>query len=532
MSSSEGLGPTSSQTSLELLNDLNGQDTGYLKQIQSLCFLAAPLNPIPNRPPRPEHQYIEEDFKFYQILATASNLGLSSGLCTMHPQQGNSMLYVTPPTRIYSYTPGNTSSKRAADEPWIVPDGQADDPGNHINHSFLRRRTVSAREVNNDQRFTINFRSIFEQAFDHDEAVHYNESITEILETTMNSIKVAKEKGSLAMATFLDLSQIPGFSEDLEQGAPILRHFLQLLTEDEEPEASSALVLSNLTVCPGIEFETLENYSLPDLLKVYDQVAENWIASLPLQVPYKTRLTKFKIARKLAVELCLSSIGVSLRNKASEAPSLPVHDGKEPLDLLQRSAAPSREGSPALFSSQIPPSLVTESGFGLPTPEQTPSLYSQSHASASEFDEDPAILRLRQFAVSIKSKPDLGTSKILSHWPAAPGVDPAMYSYDAIQRKAAADESGEESDRGKRRDRIRRKRRTEGFLSRESTAAVESSSQSGFAPWGSQPDNGHIGFSSQMIDDVPMTQPDRGAFGSRVTQIKKKPRKKRAAGFR
>jgi RNA polymerase I-specific transcription initiation factor RRN6 len=531
MSISEGLGPASSQTSLELSNDLNGQDTGYWNQLQSLCFLATPLHPIPNRPPGPEHQYIEEDFKFYQILAMASDLGLSSGLCTMHPL-GTSMLHVTPPSRTYSYAPGNTSSKRVADEPWIVPDGQADDSGNHINRSYLRRRPVSEWEVKNDQRFRINFRSIFEQAFERDEAEHYDESITEILEATMNCVKEAKEKGNLAMATFLDLSQIPGFSEDLEQGAPILQQFFQSLQEDEEAEASSALVLSNLTLCPGIEFETLEDSSLPDLLKVYDQVAENWIASLPLRVPDITRLAKFKIARKLAVELCLSSIGVSLRNKASEAPSLPVHDGKEPPDLLQRSAAASREGSPALFSSQISPTPLPESGFGLPTPEQTPSLYSQSHASASELGEDPAILRLRQFAVSIKSKPDLETSKILSHWPAAPGVDPATYSYDAIQRKAAADESGEESDRGKRRDHIRRKRRIERFLSRESTAAAESSSQSGFAPFGSQPDVGHTGFSSQMIDDVPMTQPDRGAFGSRVTQSKTKPKKKKAAGFR
>lgn len=530
-SPSNGLGPSASQTSLNLSNNLNGQDTGNWNQLQSLCVLDAPLKAISNRPPGPEFQYLEEDVKFYQLIAMAPDLGISSGLCTMH-QLGTAVLDVTPPTRIYSYNAGYMSSKRVADEPWIIPDGV--DENGKLTHpsSRLRKQPVSRLEAKDDQRFTINFMSIFGQAFGPNESVRIDESIAELFETILDRVKQRKGNDDLAMATFLELSQVPGFSEDLEQGAPILQEFLKSLEEEQDPEASSALVLSNLTLCPGIAFQTLEDSSLPDLLKVYDQVAENWIASLPPRVPGMTRLAKFKIARKIAVELCLSSIGASLRNKASEVPSLPVQDDGElpDPDRLHQSAATSREDSPALFSSQTPQSSL-QSGFGLPTPAQTPSLYSQSHASASEYAEDPAISRLRQYAVSIQSKPDLGTSKILSHWPAAPGVDPATYSYEAVQ-KAAADESGEESDHRKRRDQARRKRKTERFLSRESAAPAEASSQPRFAPFGSQPHVPHLGFSSQTVDDVPMTQPVGGAFGSRVTQSKTKQKKKKAAGFR
>ena len=529
---SDGSDAMASQSSLRLSDDLSVEARGGWSRFQSICFLQSPLKLIPNRPPGPETQYIVDDVKFFQVLVVRSDLGMDSGLCIMHPLAAK-LINVTPPTRIYNYTPVYMSAKRVADEPWIIPDAQVDEIDNSINYfTRLRKSPVPSWKVKDDPRFTINFRSIFEQAFSSNEAVQIDESLEELLENILSRVKQAKQNEDLAMATLLELSRVPSFAEDLEQGAPILREFLMSLEGGEEGEAPSILILSNLTLCPGIRFQALEGSSLPDLLRVYDQVAENWIVSLPLQVPGVTRLAKFKIARKLAVELYLSSIGASLRNKTSDVSSLPMPDRAEPTDQFHKSAATSREGSPLLFSASS--SSMPQSGFGLPTPEQTPSLYSQSHTSGSEFGEDHTISRLRQYAVSIMSKPDLGTSKVLSHWPMAPGVDPATYSYEAIQKKAAADDSGEETDRWKKRDQARRKRKTDSILSRQSTAPAEASSQPHprFAPFGSQPDITNLGLSSQTVDEVPMTQPDRGAFGSRVAQGKAKPKKKKAAGFR
>merc|ERR1711939_1233848 len=50
---------------------------------------------------------------------------------------------------------------------------------------------------------------------------------------------------------------------------------------------------------------------------------------------------------------------------------------------------------------------------------------------------------------------------------------------------------------------------------------------------GSQPEIIEKMFSSQPVNEVPMTQPDRGAYGSRsVQQAKKKVKKARTAGFK
>ncbi|KAG0646323.1 PITH domain-containing [Hyphodiscus hymeniophilus] len=511
--------PTASQASLNLSINLNDGTGGEGNQLQSLLFLDTPPKSITNRPLGPEHRYINEDVKFYQLLVVSSDLGLMSGLCTVH-LLGVNLLHITPPTRTYSYTPGYLTSKRVKDDPWIIPDEQVDAITNSTKRTLHRRKPqASVWKATDETRFAINFRLIFEQAFNPSEPGYIDETLTKLLETTLDRVKQAKMNDDFANATFLELSQIPGFAEDLEQGAPILRMFLESLGDLEEPDAPSTLVLSNLTLCPGIDFHTLEESSLPDLLKVYEQTAQNWIASLPLRVPGMTRLAKFKVARKLAVELYLSSIGISLRDKASEVPSFPVPDDGEAAGLLQTSSVTSRQGSPALFSSQLPPSSFPGSGFGLPTPEQTPSLYSHSLASGSDISEDPAISRLRQYTVSIKSKPDLGVSKMLSHWPVAPGVDPATYSYELTRKKDATYENGEENS-WKKRNLARRKKRTERFLSRHGTAPAEISSQSQprFAPFGSQPDVAHLGFSSQTVENVPMTQPDRGAFGSRTAQ--------------
>ncbi len=179
------------------------------------------------------------------------------------------------------------------------------------------------------------------------------------------------------------------------------------------------------------------------------------------------------------------------------------------------------------------PFLGSQPSFNLPTPAQTPSLYSRA-TSASEHKEDPAISRLRQYAVSIRSKTDFGKSPILSQWPSVPGSDPANYSWAA--KREAGDDGPNEAEREQRirKEETRRRRRTEKFLNEESATPRKPVSQPMVViPSGSQPVVAHNGFSSQTVEDFPMTQPDRGAFGSRsIKTSKKKPKKARTAGFR
>jgi RNA polymerase I-specific transcription initiation factor RRN6 len=247
------------------------------------------------------------------------------------------------------------------------------------------------------------------------------------------------------------------------------------------------------------------------------------MASLPLQVSNLARLSKFKVARKVAVELYLSLMAVSIRNRSSQMGEAPSIAGG--VDLPPYSEDP--KDSDFLTSSQMAMSSPPEAGFSLPTPSRTPSVYSYVSNDTSELTEDPLISRLRQYAVSIKSRLDLGEPALLSQWPSAPGVDPAQYSW-----RSMADEGEDEFDSRRRRDEARRRRRTEKFLSRERTKESQASSQPTAIRSGSQPELGQHAASSQSVSNVPMTQPDRGAFGARSSKLgKKKQGKRRAAGF-
>jgi RNA polymerase I-specific transcription initiation factor RRN6 len=134
--------------------------------------------------------------------------------------------------------------------------------------------------------------------------------------------------------------------------------------------------------------------------------------------------------------------------------------------------------------------------------------------------------------VFIKPKPDFGKSTILSQWPSNPGSDPANYSWEAKQKGAEEDQNGAEREQRNRKEEARRRKRTEKFLNQERGQTAEATSQPMVVnPSGSQPVVAHNGFSSQTVEDVPMTQPDRGAFGSRSVQKSKKAKKHRTAGF-
>lgn len=253
------------------------------------------------------------------------------------------------------------------------------------------------------------------------------------------------------------------------------------------------------------------------------------MASLPLEVSNITRLTKFKAARKLAVEVCLSSVAVSLRDRSSHIEELVIDEsGTNSLPVLTRG---SRDATWGYGFSQITGSDSQEPASSLPTPARTPTLQSSKLAAPKEAVIDPAILRLRQYAISIAQPSSIGASTLLSLWPASPGADPSTYTWKAGHQPVNDGDAVERNKHKRRREESRRKK-TERFLSGGIPLRLEASSQPAFPPFGSQPGIAHHASSSQIIDEQPMTQPDRGLFGSRSLQAKnKKPKKRRAAGF-
>jgi RNA polymerase I-specific transcription initiation factor RRN6 len=255
------------------------------------------------------------------------------------------------------------------------------------------------------------------------------------------------------------------------------------------------------------------------------------MVSLPMKVSNLSRLAKFRLACKIAVDLYLSSIAVSLRNELSGDAHEPDNPESHQISLpiLHKVCEPPQRDSPPLLSSQVMHDRTQNPSLSLPTLRRTPSLYSHGSAASAEATEDPAITRLRQYAVSIEPSPAIGTSSILFHWPSSPGLDPAQYEWDMIRKDTIQDDNIGDSHK-RQRDDDRRRRRIETFLDRERMALSEISSQPTFPSFGSQPAPAQNVASSQTTGDLPMTQPGRGTFGSRIAVAKKK-LKKRTAGF-
>lgn len=328
----------------------------------------------------------------------------------------------------------------------------------------------------------------------------------------------------------LELSPPQIISEELEQVRSILDGFLETLQVDQDIAPSKTLMLSDLTLCPGMDLKARGDQPSPDLLQVYDQVVNHWMEDLPLAVSNSSRLSKFKIVRRLALELYLGCIGISLCDKVSQRDKLSVPETNDTsLLILSKSNESPLAELPSFSSPLATQDPSQDAGFSLPTSVRTPSSHSRGWGgSTADPIEEPAILRLRRYTDSIKAPANLGTSSLLSLWPVSAGADPTQYKWDAVQWSSAKF-GQEEGSLRKRREDSRRQKRSKGFADGESTTTGRISSQP--MPRRSERDLASAA-NSQRIHEGPMSQPDKGLFGSRSAHFgNKKQKKRRAAGF-
>ncbi|EDN94336.1 hypothetical protein SS1G_10209 [Sclerotinia sclerotiorum 1980 UF-70] len=393
------------------------------------------------------------------------------------------------------------------------------------------RSSIGINKASKDLLLRINMKPVFDRIFNKTTS---NDSETD-MEMAFRDISIQmqndKQMDRMSLKTCLELSNNASPSGDLDEAAKTVTEFLDFMNtfDEDEKDASSKFYLSKLISCPGMFFDDLSSNAIyPDLLQIYDQLINVWVTNLPRKTPGPVRLAKARLIRKIAMELWLSSVGISLRNKLLEPRPPPIVEDETSLPILKDIDEVSRASSPPFFSSQIHSRAMENPQFSLPTP--APSVI-----TAATVIEDPTIARLRQYAVRLEPKTEFGPAKtsLTSQWPSVPGADPAKYSWEAVQRAAAAEESGDDDYRS-RRENARRKRRAERFLSRDRANAAASSSQALAQPYGSQPAM-HNTYSSQLVNELPMTQPSNGAFGSRIaapaTPGKKKAKRRRAAGF-
>lgn len=303
----------------------------------------------------------------------------------------------------------------------------------------------------------------------------------------------------------------------------------------QNEEAADTMAVTPLAIKPTplvmSDSATESGKAMPDLSHIYDKLVETWVSCLPRKTPGPARLAKEEIVRSTAIELCLSALAISVRDKSVVLPK-PAESQEGTDFVLPVRTKPYSTNRLDANPAQISPPMPI---LGLPSPAITLSLPSNDNAAAvGEPIEDEAILRLRGYVLSINSQPPLGASRsaILAHWPSTPGADPSKYSWEASSRAVAEVEnsdSGEEENLIHHRERDRRRRRTEKFLKRSRINTIDEASQPmPTVLFGSQPDFVQHTVSSQTAD-VLMTQPDRGIFGSRLGQ--KGFKKRRTIGF-
>ncbi|KAI9643915.1 hypothetical protein NHQ30_007266 [Ciborinia camelliae] len=501
------------------------------------------IRPVPYLIPKTSAEGVGLDFmnsgvKFYQTWMLTPNFELVSSLWASEiinsQQKWTSRSNIVVPTNKVVDNSTRMTASRLADD-FIVPDEDDEDVLVDQMSSLTTkndRLSLNFNKVSTDLLFRINMRPVFHRIFNKPMSNDSNSDLEMAFRDISIQMQNGKEVDSMSLKTCLELSDNASPSGDLDEASKTVTEFLDFMStfDEDEEETSSKFHVSKLTSCPGMMFsdDQSSNDISPDLLKMYDQLINVWVTNLPRKTPAPVRLAKARLIRDIAMELWLSSVGISLRNKQFEPRPPPIVEDGSPWRMLKDIDEVSRASSPPFFSSQVHSNAVQNPQFSLPTP--TPSVI-----SAATISEDPTISRLRQYAVSLEPKTEFGSAKssLISQWPSIPGADPATYSWEEVQRAAAAEESGDDDNRS-RREHARRKRKAERFLSRDRANAAASSSQAVPQSFGSQPAF-HNTYSSQPVNEVPMTQPSNGAFGSRfavpATPGKKKSKKRRAAGF-
>jgi RNA polymerase I-specific transcription initiation factor RRN6 len=363
------------------------------------------------------------------------------------------------------------------------------------------------------------------------------------------------------LADELDRSKSPGIRTLSE----VLSSSLHITDVDDDSERFEELISTvsskqgrniRLERLPVILSDGQERHRLPS---IYDSLVATYLTPLSPQAPDPVRVNKERLVRRVTADLLLASTAVSPICKTAADPFNS--------DVVSE---PRTSHSADYLPSSAQTNLRRSS-----TPIKTPAVA----------EEDPIIAHLRSYTTisrpTTSPMPPISTSPILTsilrHLPISPSIDPRTYDWRTTERSLAAEHeeqlaiaAGKADPRAKRKAekaKLARARREEARRRAAEEIAASSrsmpkvlSSQAGISGKGSSGDGREVqssqvrpsawdlqagssqgqgvgpGQGQEMGQELPMTQPERGAFGTRSSvmgvQGKKKDKgKKRAAGF-
>ncbi|KAL3459961.1 RNA polymerase I-specific transcription initiation factor RRN6-like protein [Aspergillus heterothallicus] len=267
-----------------------------------------------------------------------------------------------------------------------------------------------------------------------------------------------------------------------------------------------------------------------DLIAIYDRLVNHWLIELPSDIPGRARILKEKAIRHLSGDIVLGQI-VAVRSPPMTQSIKQTPHGKSPA-----SSQPNNDfkaSSATASGLHETPGLHTQAGTTVIRGELGQGDFLCSGYTAGELPTFTALSAYTNFKSSEPISQDVEC--ILGYW--KPGLDPVSSSITTEEYQLA---SRLKTSRRKSRKKMSLSVKPPGFESSMSLPVGASSPVRPAREWGSQPDNNNSQppivrlQSSQVTDDIPMTQVERGIFGGREAvkrSVVKAKKKKRAAGF-
>lgn len=553
---------------LELLS-LPEQDTTHQSSrqgIQTLSVLPALVIPKSrSTATSSSDDCVENEVAFFQLLCLGTDHSLSETISAITSEDTRSSTATQP---VY----------RAIDNPTVKTRQPftALSSARNVNNFFADDDTVKEELASaiivqprrqygrHDSAFAESFdaQEIFELAFPsvvvNNSLPGTNTTISAGLNNLLEEIKAMTLKGIQGTSTALELVDFVSFKEDIDEASIALRRILDEVRMQDDIESALTLDLLWTPFLPNYGSALAVNDHLPSLSNIYDRMVQAWVTCLPIETFGSARLAKEKLVRSAAVELCLSSLILSLKSKSSRllAVTSPI-DSQETMTTYGKL---SNDRGHLRSSTQIDHFSTSQSSqtafHRLPTPATTATQSSIWGSTISSITgQDDAVSYLRNYAKSIKAQRPAGSglTNVLAHWDLA--EDPWAYSWDSVQKSVAGArqiDSDDEEAHAERKEAHRRQRRAERYLKKQRqslgassqplvgtplrtlpihTAAARSQPQtSGWDIGGSQPDSRAM-FSSPAKGEISMTQPISGAFGSRLGNPASTAKRRRTKGF-
>ncbi|KAJ6036053.1 hypothetical protein N7540_000332 [Penicillium herquei] len=339
--------------------------------------------------------------------------------------------------------------------------------------------------------------------------------------STLNQIIADMESGRLLELddwqngeTMFEIAGGRPVSMDIDQNSIDLNRLVStVLPENSDAQPRFMIVplrFSNLF--PGMPVAHPERQSDLDFGYTYDRMVDEWLTKLSLEIPNQTRLMKERTVRGIALDILLSRL-IRISTESTRLSASQIQEDTTPAEQELRD---SQDLDLGMSSSQLASSQGT-----------VVANRSSQLRNGTKRAPPPSYSSLAAFTTFKPPRPQpRNVAGLLSHWEL--GADPSTYEWQKASQSQNA-ESSQMGPPGTPQRRTRKKRS-------QQTPTIERQSQP-LAPtaptlrtWGSQPDRSMLVSSQPTVDDMPMTQTERGQFGTREANKGSKIKKKRRAG--